>query len=135
MTAANLKNLLDSLPTRVLRKLQTLSKETGQSVAVIVEYGMGEYERKIAAHQSSDGLDKLARMRLDPKTQPIVEEVLAALRARAHAAKPERKSEGGKKGGKQRAKNLSSAERKKIAVDAVNARWAKYRKVKEDPAQ
>lgn len=121
VTAKNLKNLLDALPMRILRKLENLSNETGESVAAIVEYGVAEYERKV----TDASVDALAELRKNPAKRHIVEEVFAALRARAHKAKPEKKSEGGKTGGANRAKNLSAARKKEIASDAAKARWKK----------
>jgi hypothetical protein len=130
VTAKNLKNLLDALPMRILRKLERLSKETGENVAAIVEYGVAEYERKV----TDVSVDALAELRKNPAKRDIVEEVFAALRARAHKAKPEKKSEGGKKGAAGRTKALSAVRRKQIASDAAKARWGTKATVSESGA-
>lgn len=52
-------------------------------------------------------------------------------KARAERLSADELSAIGKKGAKERLKSLSSSQRQEIARKAVNARWAKARKVEE----
>lgn len=125
MTAARLNTILDALPNRILRKIERLSRDSGECVEAIIETGLKLYEKR-AKREMMPANARLVDLVKDPKKLAIFQEVNDILREYSHQKlTPAQKSARGAAGGKGRADKLSDARRKEIAKKAAAARWGK----------
>jgi len=132
LTAGTLQNLLTALPVKVLKKIQKLSRETGDSVETIVEHAVDLYEKRRNARLTT-GNDELARIMRDPEKRAIFDEITHAMSQRAHASTTAaQKTARGKLAGAARAKSLTKEERSSIAKAAALARWGKKKEQRKD---
>jgi hypothetical protein len=84
LTAKALSKLLDSLPSRVLKKIAKLSKETGETVESIVERSISLYEKRVSTKVTGPG-DKLDRLMSDPAKREVFEAISGAMAERSNA--------------------------------------------------
>jgi hypothetical protein len=112
------------MPVRVLKKIEKLSKETGESAERIVESAIDSYAKKKAT--LTRGNDRLAELMKDPKQRVLLKELTSAMASRANSkmSDEERKARS-KKGGEGRADSLSAERRKEISRAGALARWGR----------
>jgi hypothetical protein len=122
---AKLQDLLTALPLRVLKRIQRLSRESGESVETVIESALNLYEKRARSSLSTND-DELARLTSDPKNRALFERFVSAMSRRANALMtPAQKTSRGKLGGAARAKSLTKKERSDIAKAGAAARWGK----------
>jgi hypothetical protein len=123
--SAKLQDLLNALPVRVLKRIQRLSKESGESVETVIESALNLYEKRARSRLSTTD-DELARLTSDPKNRALFEKFVSAMSRRANALMtPAQKTSRGELGGAARAKSLTPKERSDIAKTGAIARWLK----------
>lgn len=121
-------HLLADLPGRVLKSIEKLSKQTGESAAAIVEKGVELYRRSV--RKAEPGLnsaeDDLDAIRRDPTKGPIFEEIMKAIRGRSAASMtPEQRTARAQAGAASRFANMTAEEKKELAKKAAKKRWMK----------
>jgi hypothetical protein len=132
LTAANLKTLLSALPTRVLKDIKNLSKETGESVENIVEKGVALYRTR-AQSKLTQGEDTLSVLMRDPEKRKVFDEITSAMRNRSTLVMThEQKRERATAGGEARSSALTPERRREIAVTASRAAKKKREEAKHD---
>lgn len=118
----------------MLRKIAQLSRKTGESPAAIIRKGVELYDKYFVTGRLND-LDadsKLAEVVGDPDARKVFRQFMSQLGKHSQACKsPEERREQASAGGAARRNSLTSAQRKKQARAAVEARWAKARAKRE----
>ena len=112
---------------RVLRKIERLSEQSGESAEAIVESGVSLFESQARIKMKSPR-DTLTKLLEDPKRGKLFQELMAAIRTRSfETLTPAERSARASEGGKARAASLTPAERSAISKAAVEKRWGKKR--------
>jgi hypothetical protein len=128
---AKLQDLFTALPVGVLKRIQRLSKETGESIETVVDRAIALYEKRVKSRLIT-GDDELAQLMSNPKNRVLFEQISAAMSRRGNASlTPEQRSNRSAKAGTARAKALTKKERSDIAKAGAAARWGRQKKKTE----
>jgi hypothetical protein len=124
LTADKIRELLAALPARVIKKIQKISKETGETVEGIVERALDRYAVRTKPPMTGD--DELALLFQSPKNRALFEKITAAMGKRSVAAlTPEQRLKRATKGAAARAASMTPERRKEIAKASAQARWGR----------